>query len=146
MQIPSIITWIIVIFSAITFLPLLGAQLLLLINPQDQKSKDLIIGKGLDWRDETHFRSAYAFAWADWLCILPLLIAGTIGVLLAQPWGYILYGSLGAISIYFSVVFWVLERKYTYPSYGAIAYYTYFWGFFLYWGIAALVYSIVRFV
>jgi len=122
----------------------MGAQFLLLIKPQHQKTKDLIIGKGEDWRDETHFRSAYAFAWADWLCIMPLLVSGIIGVLLAQSWGYLLLAALGAISIYFSVIFWVLEKRYTYPSCGPIAYFTYYWGFFLYWGIAAFVYSIIR--
>ncbi|MDP8268460.1 MAG: hypothetical protein P9L97_07020, partial [Candidatus Tenebribacter davisii] len=73
---PTIVTWIIAIFGAITFLPLMVAQLLILFKPQDQKTKDLLIGKGEDWRDRTHFKSALAFAWADWLVILPLLIIG----------------------------------------------------------------------
>jgi len=141
---PTIITWIIAIFGAVTFLPLMAAQLLMLFKPQDQKTKDLIIGKGKDWRDKTHFKSAYAFAWADWIVIMPLLVLGHIGVLTGQMWGYVIWIALGIISVYFSIVFWVLEKEYTYPSCGWLAYYTYYWGFFLYWGVAVIVYSLTR--
>ena len=57
------ITWIIAIFGTITFLPLFVAQLIMILKPNSQKAKDLIIGKGEDWRDRTHFKSALAFAW-----------------------------------------------------------------------------------
>ena len=138
---PTIYSWILAIFGAITFLPLLAAQWLMLIKPKAQITKDLIIGKGQDWRDHTHYKSAKAFAWADWLVILPLLIIGSIGALSGHPWGYILWMILGVLSIYFSIIFWVLEKEYTYKSAGKLAYFTYFWGFFLYWGIAAVIYS-----
>ena len=141
---PTLLTWIIAIFGAITFLPLLGAQLLMLLKPQSQNTKDLIIGKGEDWRDKTHFNSALAFAWADWLVIIPLFIIGNIGVFMGELWGYMAWLALGILSIYFSIVFWVMEKEYTYPSAGPLAYYTYFWGFFLYWGLAATAYSIVQ--
>jgi hypothetical protein len=141
MPTPTIYTWFIAIFGFITFSPLFIAQFFILINPHAQKTKDLLIGKGEDWRDKTHFKSAYAFAWADWLVLMPLIVTGTSGVLFSQPWGYIIWIVAGVISIYFSIIFWFLEKEYTYPSYGPLAYYTYYWGFFLYWGIAATVYS-----
>jgi hypothetical protein len=141
---PTIITWVIALFGAITFLPLLGAQLLMLLKPQSQKAKDLIIGKGEDWRDKTHYKSALAFAWADCFVIFPLLISGTIGVFYGQLWGYALWLALGILSIYFSIIFWVMEKEYTYPTCGGLAYYTYFWGFFLYWGVGAVAYSILQ--
>ena len=142
---PTLTTWIIAIFGAITFLPLLGTQLLMLLKPQSQKTKDLLIGKGEDWRDKTHYKSALAFAWADLLVIFPLLISGTIGVFIGHLWGYALWLALGILSIYFSILFWVMEKEYTYPSSGWFAYYTYFWGFFLYWGIGAIIYSLIQF-
>ena len=141
---PTIITWIIAIFGVITFLPLMLAQLFVLFKPNDKKTKDIIIGKGEEWRDKTHFKSALAFAWADWLIIFPLLLAGTTGALLGYIWGYIAWIALGVVSIYFSIVFWIMEKEYTFPSAGWLAYYTYFWGFFLYWGIAAVLYSVIK--
>jgi len=140
---PTIFTWILAVFGAITFLPLMMAQLIMLVKPNSQHAKDLIIGKGKEWRDHTHYRSALAFAWADILVILPLLILSSVGVFSGQLWGYTLWLVLGILSIYFSILFWVLEKSYTYSAVGWLAYYTYFWGFFLYWGIGTLVYSII---
>jgi hypothetical protein len=140
---PTIFTWILAIFGAITFLPLMMAQLIMLFKPNSQQAKDLIIGKGKEWRDHTHYRSALAFAWADILVILPLLILSSVGVFSGQLWGYVLWLALGILSIYFSILFWVLEKSYTYSAVGWLAYYTYFWGFFLYWGIGTLVYSMI---
>lgn len=140
----TIITWILAIFGAITFIPLLVAQLIMLFKPQSEKAKELIIGKGQEWRDHTHYKSALAFAWADLLLVLPLLIAGYIGVFQGQLWGYVLWLAMGMISIYFSIIFWVMEKEYTYPSCGWLAYYTYYWGFFLYWGIGAASYSLFQ--
>lgn len=138
---PTIYTWILAVFGAITFLPLIAAQIGMLLRPDSRQVKDLIIGKDEEWRDHTHYRSALAFAWADILLVLPLLISSAIGVFSGQLWGYVLWLALGVLSIYFSILFWVLEKAYTYPTFGWLAYYTYFWGFFLYWGIGAVLYS-----
>ena len=64
------VTWAIVIFGSITLLPLFYAQFILLLKPHSRRAKDLIIGPGEDWRDQTHYRSALAFAWADLLIML----------------------------------------------------------------------------
>ena len=140
----TIITWILAVFGAITFLPLLATQLLMILKPNHQKSKDLIIGKGEDWRDKTHFKSALAFAWADLLIIFPIFILSTNAVLTGNFWGFVFWIALGILSVYFSIIFWVMEKEYSLPAYGKFAYYTYFWGFFLYWGIAATLYSILQ--
>ena len=47
------------------------------------------------------------------------------------------------LAIFGAIIFGVLEKAYTYPSCGWLAYYTYYWGFFLYWGIGAVVYSTI---
>lgn len=140
---PTIFTWILAIGSGITFLPLLVAQIVIITKPKSQQAKELIIGKGENWRDKSHFKYSLAFAWADWLVIFPLLVFGNVGVFLGEFWGYILWLILGVISIYFSIIFWVMERKISIPANGWIAYFTYFWGFFLYWGVGASIYSVI---
>lgn len=140
----TIVTWIIAIFGVITFLPLFVVQLLMILKPHSQKIKDIIIGKGEDWRDKTHFKSALSFAWADLIIILPLYILGTIWVFNGQLWGYVIWISLGILSIYFSIIFWVLEKEYAFKSVGWIAYYTYIWGFFLYWGLGSIIHSVIQ--
>lgn len=141
---PTYATWILIIFGAVTLLPLFVAQLIMLFQPDSQKARDILIGTGEDWRDRTHYRSALGGAWADWILFMPLAVAGSVGVLLGHVWGYLLWASAGSISVYINIVLWFMEKEYVYPSRGLLRYYTYYWGFFVYWGIAALVYSVFR--
>ncbi len=141
---PTVITWILVLFGLVTCLPLFLAQLSILTDPKGKKAKDILIGKGQEWRDQTHYRSAYGMAWADWILFLPLLGVGSVGVMLGAVWGYVAWAGAGAISLYINVVLWFLERKYVYPSVGPLRYFTYYWGNFVYWGALAIVYSIFR--
>ena len=142
---PTAITWLLVILGALLiFLPMLYAELLMALRPHSQKAKDLIIGKGEDWRDKTYFRLSLGAAWADLIVWLPLLAAGSIGVLLGQVWGYALWAAAGAISVYINVILWFSERETVYPANGPLVYYTYYWGFFVYWGVAVVAYAALR--
>jgi hypothetical protein len=141
---PTLITWILIIFGLFTCGPLLYAQLVMLLQPHSQKAKDIMVGKGEDWRDTSHFKSAYALAWADWMFFMPVLVAGIAGVLLGQVWGFVLFAVAGAIQLYINLFLWFFEREYVYPAAGPLAYYTYLWGNFVYWGAATLVYSLLQ--
>jgi len=141
---PTLVTWLLLAFGMITMAPLLLAQSVMLVKPHSQEAKDILVAKGADWRDRTHFRLSLGAAWADWLVVVPLLVAGSIGVALGLAWGYVLWGAAGSISLYINIILWVTEKEYVYPSRGPLAYYSYYWGFFVYWGALALVYSAVR--
>ena len=142
---PTIVTWLLVLFGLVYIFPvILYAQSLMVRRPQDQKTKDLLIGKGEDWHDRSHLRVSYGMGWADLVVWLPILLVGSIGVLLGHHWGYILWGASGVVSVYINMVLWFSEREYVYPSAGALSYYTYVWGFFVYWGIAVVIYSVWR--
>lgn len=141
---PTVITWALVVFGLITNGTLFYVYVVFLRNPHDQRSKDLMIGKGKDWRDKTHFRLNLGFARADFLFFIPLFVSGSIGALMGYPWGYVLFGAAGACSLYINIVLWFTEKEFVYPSLGPLKYFTYFWGFFVYWGALALAYSLAR--
>ena len=141
---PTPFTWALVIFGVITLLPLIWAQWSMLIRPESQTTRDLIIGKGEIWRDRTHSRLALGAAWADWLFFAPLFVAGSAGVLLGRTWGYVLFGAAGACSLYINIILWFTEKEYVYPTRGPLRYFTYYWGFFVGWGALALAYSAWR--
>jgi len=142
---PTVVTWVLVVFGLITMGPLTAAYLAFFVQgPNSQESKELLIGKGEDWRDDTHLRFALGLAWADVLLIAPLLVGGTVGVLLGHGWGYVLWGASAAISLYINIVLWFGEKEYVYPSRGPVRYFSYYWGFFVYWGALALAYSALR--
>ena len=141
---PTVITWALVVFGVITLIPLIGAQWSMLVRPDSQRTRDLLIGKGEEWRDRTHSRLSLGAAWADWTFFGPLFVAGSAGVLLGQSWGYVLFGAAGACSLYINIILWFTEKEYVYPTRGLLRYFTYYWGFFVYWGVLALAYSIAR--
>jgi pimeloyl-ACP methyl ester carboxylesterase len=66
---------------------------------------------------------------------MPVWIAGMIGALWGQVWGYALFGVSGAIQLYVNLFLWFFEREYVYPAVGPVAYCTYIWGNFIYWGL-----------
>jgi hypothetical protein len=141
---PTRVTWVLVIWGAITLAPLTAVQLVLLVSPNSVRTKEWVIGKDEDWRDTTHFRFALGAAWADWLIAVPFFVAGAVGVLLGETWGYVLFGAAGAISLYINLILWFVEKEFVYPSRGPLKYFTYYWGFFVYWGALTLAYSALR--
>ena len=141
---PTIFSWTIIIFGVITVLPLLVANMIMLLNPKGQKAKDILIGEGQEWRDYTHFKSQYALAFTDWMIFVPLFLLGIIGIFKGAGWGYFLFAVSGALQLYINVFLWFFEKEYVYPSQGPLKYYTYYWGNFIYWGTAALLYGLFR--
>jgi hypothetical protein len=141
---PTLVTWALIVFGVVTLMPLVVAQLSILVRPDSQTTRELLVGKNEDWRDHTHFRMAVGAAWADWLFFVPIFAVGTVGMLLGQSWGYVLFGAAGACSLYINVILWFTEKEYVYPSRGPLRYFTYYWGFFVYWGVLALAYSVLR--
>ena len=140
----TLITWILIIFGTITCIPLLIAQLIILFDPEGKRAKDILIGKGEEWRDKTHFKSAYSLAMVDWIIFAPLFILSVIGMLTGNFWGYLLFSVSGTIQLYINGFLWFFEKEYVYPSIGPLKYYTYYWGNFIYWGVASLLYGIAR--
>ena len=141
---PTIITWLILIFGLITCMPLLFVQFVMVTNPHGNKAKDLLIGIGENWRDNSHFKSQYSLAITDWLIFAPLFLLSITGIFLNEFWGYLLLSVSGAIQLYINIFLFFFEKEYVFPSKGAIKYYTYYWGNFIYWGIASLLYGIFR--
>lgn len=142
---PTVVTWILLGFGWVfIFLVLFFAQLLMVLRPDSRRTKDIIIGKGEEWHDRTHKRFSLGGAFADLMVLLPLLAAGSVGVILGQEWGYILWAASGAIAAYISIILYVTEKELVYPHCGPLAYYTYYWGIPLYWGVAVVAYSVLR--
>lgn len=141
---PTLVTWILIAFGLITCAPLLYAQLVMIFRPNSEKARNLLIGKGEQWRDRSHFKSQFALARADWLVFFPILAGGIVGMIMAKAWGYVLFGVAGAIQLYINVFLWFFEKEYVYPARGPLVYYTYYWGHFIYWGAATVIYAIIR--
>jgi len=141
---PTLITWLLIFTGLITCIPLLIAQVFILMEPDGKRAKDILIGKNEEWRDKSHFKSALGLAVTDWLVFMPFLITGITGMILGQYWGYLFFAVSGAIHLYINAFLWFFEKEYVYPPNGPLKYFTYLWGNFIYWGLASLIYGAVR--
>ncbi len=141
---PTFLTWTLVAFGALTHGILTYVYAVFLKDPRSQAASDLMNGKGKTWRDATHFDMNVGFARTDLLFFLPLFVLGSVGIGFAQPWGYVLFGAAGAISLYINIVLVWVDRKHVYEALGPFAYCTFYWGFFVCWGALALAYSLLR--
>ena len=141
---PTLFTWLLIVFGLITCSPLLFAQFVILIEPKGKKAKDILIGEGEEWRDNSHFKSAYSLALTDWLIFVHFFAISILGILLNSFWGYLFFAISGAIQLYINTFLWFFEKEFVYPSVGPLKYFTYYWGNFIYWGIASLVYGVYR--
>jgi len=141
---PTGVTWALVIIGLIIYAPPLYMQILAVRDPHSRRVKDLLIGKGEDYGDKTHFLFCRGTGYADLIMQFPPLIVGSIGVIRGRPWGYMLWAAVAAISLYISIVLWFVDREYVYPKCGPLAFYTYYWGIWVYWSIIVFAYSLVR--
>lgn len=99
---PTIVTWVLLVLGWIFILgPVTYAQTLVAIDADGRRAKDLVIGAGEEWRDATHRRGALGFAVADLTLWLPLLVAGSVGVVLGEAWGWTLWAAAGATGVEF---------------------------------------------
>lgn len=101
---PTVVTWVLVGLGVITMGTPAYIYLVFPLKPHSQKSRDLMLGAGKDWRDETHFDLNLGFAWVDLLFVFPLFVAGSVGVLLSEAWGYVHLGAAATISLYINLV------------------------------------------
>lgn len=72
------------------------------------------------------------------------MIIGSFGVIIGQFWGYLLLSAAASVAVNVNIVLWFSEREYVYPIWGPLAYYTFYWGFFVLWGSITIIYAILR--
>lgn len=141
---PTIFTWILCIAGVLIYAPPIYLELLAIFKPDSQKTKDVLVGKGMDYKDRTHAAFCRGHGWADMLFPIPAVIIGSAGVLLGAPWGYMLWFAGAAITVYIHLILLFLEGKVIYSQWGKLAFFTYAWGIWVYWSLIVLVYTLFR--
>jgi hypothetical protein len=141
---PTPVTWLLSIVGVAIYLPAVYIQVLAVCKPHDQKTKDMLVGKGGDYHDKTYFAFCQGTGWAD-LCVqIPLVLVGCVAVLFAELWGYVLWFAGASITIYIHLVLVFVEGRHVYAHWGPLAFLTYGWGLWVWWGIVVVIYSLTR--
>ncbi|MFA9564732.1 MAG: hypothetical protein ACERLM_08520 [Acidimicrobiales bacterium] len=137
-------TWIIAL-TGLGLIGLLGGlQLVAVLRPRAPWTIDNVYGGSPDATDPTAF---FAFnqgwAWADVFFWAPLQVAGSIGMLLGERWGFLLALVASVPFWYTAISFFVWDRDLGFRR-STIAYWMITWGIWPLFGVVEGVYCFVR--
>jgi hypothetical protein len=138
------LTWIVAV-AGLLLIGLLGTlQLVALIRPRHQWTIDNVYGGRPDGTDaKAYFAFNQGYAWADPLFWAPLQIAGSIGMLLGQRWGFLLALAASVPFWYTAITIYIWDRDLGFRR-NTFSYWVFIWGMWPAFGLVEGVYCFVR--
>jgi len=124
---------------------LLGAaQLIAVLRPRDGWTIRNVYGGDPSTTDPTaYFAFNQGYAWADAVFWAPIQIAGSIGMLLGQRWGFLLALIASVPFWYTAIPIFIWDRDMGFRE-NTLTYWVFVWGMFPAYGVLEMVYCLVR--
>jgi hypothetical protein len=123
---------------------LVGLQLVAVLRPRTEWTIKNVYGGDPEGTDpRAYFAFNQGLAWADVFFWGPIQIAGSIGMLLGQRWGFLL-GLMGAVPfLYTAITIFIWDRDMGFRQ-NTLFYWLIVWGMFPAYGALELVYCLAR--
>lgn len=142
----TVATWVIALIG-FTLISLLGAlQIVALLRPRARWTIENVYGGSPDNTDpKAYFAFNRASAWADPFLLAPLQIAGSIGMLAGDRWGFLL-ALMASVPLWYTAVYfylWDRDLGYREPTF---TYWVIMWGMWPVFGIVEGVYCFIRLI
>jgi hypothetical protein len=140
----TVVTWM-VASAGIVLIGLLGGlQLAAVLAPRSEWTIRNVYGGTPDTTDPVaYFAHNQGYAWADAVVWAPLQIAGSIGMLLGQRWGFLLALAASVPFWYTAILFYIWDRDLGYRQ-PTLMYWVIVWGVWPVFGVVEGVYCFVR--
>ncbi len=124
---------------------LLGSlQLIAVVRPRAAWTVENVYGGSPEHTDATaYFAFNQGYAWADPFFWAPLQIAGSIGMLLGERWGFLLALMASVPYVYTAITIFIWDRDLGFRQ-NTFTYWVVVWGMFPAYGILEGVYTFVR--
>ena len=134
-------TWVVAL-TGLALIGLLGAvQLAAILRPRDEWTVRTVYGGTPDSTDpKAYFAFNQGLAWADVVLWVPLQIAGGIGMLLGQEWGFLLALAASVPWVYSAFPLFIWDRDLGFRK----GYWIVTWGMWPAFGILQGAYVLVR--
>ena len=143
MQVTTL-TWLIAIAGILIIGILNIAQVIAIVRPRAQWTVENIYGGTPEATDPVaYFAFNQGFAWADALFWLPLQLAGSIGMLLGERWGFLLALLASVPYCYSAIPIFIWDRDLGFRQ-NTVFYWVVVWGMFPAYGFLAGIYTFVR--
>ncbi len=138
------LTWV-VATAGLAIIGLLGGlQLVAALRPRSEWTIENVYGGSPDATDPVaYFAYNQGWAWADPFFWAPLQIAGSIGMLLGQRWGFLLALAASVPFWYSAIPIFIWDRDLGFRQ-RTLFYWVVVWGMFPAFGILEGVYTFVR--
>ncbi|NNF87194.1 MAG: hypothetical protein HKM97_01570 [Acidimicrobiia bacterium] len=140
----TLLTWIVAI-TGLVLIGILGTvQFIAVIKPRDPWTIANVYGGSPDRTDpKAYFAFNQGSAWADPFFWAPLQIAGSIGMLLGERWGFLLALMASVPFWYTAIFFYIWDRDLGFRE-NTFMYWVIIWGMWPAFGIFEGVYTLVR--
>ena len=139
-------TWIVAILGLL-IIGLLGAlQAVAVLRPRDEWTIDNVYGGSPEATDPTaYFAFNQGVAWADVFFWAPLQVAGSIGMLLGERWGFLLALAAAVPFVYTAFPMFIWDRDLGFRQ-NTLYYWIVIWGMFPAYGLLEGIYCFARLV
>jgi len=145
MEVTSL-TWIVAITGLVLILLLASLQLVAVLNPRGNWTVKNVYGGDPSATDpKAYFAYNQGYAWADPFFWAPLQIAGSIGMMLGERWGFLLALAASVPFWYTAITIFIWDRDLRFRE-NTVFYWVFVWGMWPAFGIFEGVYCFVRLV
>jgi hypothetical protein len=140
----TLFTWIVGVAGLIVMGILMAAQLVAVINPQGEWTiKNIYGGDPSETDPKAYFAFNQGFAWADAVFWGPIQIAGSVGMLFGQRWGFLL-ALIGSVPFWYTAIpIFIWDRDLGVRK-NTFSYWVFVWGMFPAFGLVEMIYCFVR--
>ncbi|MDH3261799.1 MAG: hypothetical protein OEM84_12625 [Acidimicrobiia bacterium] len=137
-------TWVVAV-TGLVLIGLLGSlQFVAVIHPRSEWTIKNVYGGDPSATDpKAYFAYNQGYAWADPFFWAPLQIAGSIGMLLGQRWGFLLAVAASVPYWYTAITIFIWDRDLGFRK-NTLSYWVIIWGMFPVFGMLQGVYSFIR--
>ena len=140
----TLLTWIIAIVGLLIMGLLFVMQLVAVLRPKAEWTVENVYGGNPESTDpKAYFAFNQGFAWADVFLWGPIQIAGSIGMLLGERWGFLLALMASITFIYTGIQFYIWDRDLGFRE-NTVTYWVIIWGMWPVFGAVEAVYCLLR--
>ena len=138
------LTWVIAAVGLVLILLLGSLQFVAVLRPRTEWTIKNVYGSSPEDTDpKAYFAFNQGYAWADSFLWAPLQIAGSIGMLLGERWGFLLALAASIPFVYTAIPIFIWDRDMGFRE-NTLFYWLIVWGIWPAFGVVEFVYCLVR--
>lgn len=140
----TVLTWGVATTGLLLIGLLAALELIAVLKPRGRWTIDNVYGGTPDSTDPTaYFAFNQGLAWADVFFWAPLQVAGCVGMLLGQRWGFLLALAASAPFWYTAILIFIWDRDMRFRK-KTVGYWLVVWGMWPAFGVLEGIYCFVR--